>query len=141
MAVATRYTGKDLYVEFGGTDITTDQRSFSVSREQETADTTAGADGARSFKATVKAYSATLEMLADSSAAGTAMLAAVKEGTEGTLTWGPLGTTSGLPKSSMACIVSSVSVSLNFDDAVVYSIEFQGQGALLEDELDGDTWT
>ena len=140
MAVATRYTGKDLYVEFGGTNITTDQRAFSVSREQETADITAGADGARSVKATVKAYSATLEMLADSSAAGTAMLGAVTEGTEGTLVWGALGTTSGLPKSALPAIVTSLSVSMNFDDAVVYSIEFQGQGTLTIDELSSGTW-
>lgn len=141
MAIATRYTGKDLYVEFGGTELTSDQRAFSVTREQETADTTAGADGARSHKATVKAYGATLEILADSSAAGTAMLGAVKEGTEGTLTWGALGTVAGKPKSSFAAIVSSVSAGLNYDDAVVYSIEFQAQGAMIDDELDGAVWS
>jgi len=140
MAVATRYTGKDLYVEFGGTSLTSDQRSFSVTREQETADTTAGADGARSYKATVKNFTAELEILADSSAGGTGMLGAVQEGTEGTLIWGPRGTTSGYPKNSIAAIVTSVDVSLNFDDAVVYSISFQGQGDMTIDELDGGTW-
>jgi len=141
MAAPTRYTGKDLYVEFGGVDLTTGQRAFSVSREQETADTTAGADDARSFKATVKAYTATLEVLADSSTAGTALLAAIKEGTEGTLIWGALGTTAGLPKSSFPAIVNSVAVTLNFDDASVYSVEFQGQGAMVEDELLGSVWS
>lgn len=140
MPVATRYTGADLFVSFGGTNLTTDQRAFSVTREQETADTTAGADGARSYKGTVKNYTATLEVVADSSATGTALLAAIAEGTEGTLIWGPRGTTAGYPKNSILAIVTSVGVSMNFDDAVIYSIEFQGQGALIEDELNGDTF-
>lgn len=140
MAVATRYTGKDLFVSFGGTTLTTDSRAFSVTREQETADTTAGADGARSVKATVKKYAASMELLADSSASGTALLAAVKEGTEGTLVWGALGTVTGKPQSSMVAIVTNTSPTINFDDAVVYSIEFTGQGALIKDELDGDTF-
>lgn len=140
MPVATRYTGANLYVAFGGTSLTSDQRAFSVNREQETADTTAGADGARSAKGTVKNYTATLEILADSSAAGTALLAAIKEGTEGTLEWAPLGTATGKPKNQILAIITSVGVSMNFDDAVIYSVEFQGQGALIKDELDGDVY-
>ena len=140
MAVATRYTGKDLYVAFGGTGLTSDQRSFTVTREQETADITAGADGFRAFKATIKNFTASLEILADSSATGTAMLGAIQEGTEGTLEWGPLGTASGKPKNEVPVIVTSVSITLNFDDAVVYSIDFQGQGAFTTDELEGGTY-
>jgi len=30
---------------------------------------------------------------------------------------------------------------LNFDDAVVYTIEFQGQGAFTTDELDGGVYS
>lgn len=141
MAVATRYTGKDLYVSFAGTELTADQRSFSITREQETADVTAGADDYRAVKATVKNFSATLEIVADSSATGTAILGVVSEGSEGTLEWGPLGTTTGKPKNSMVCLVTSVSGNLNFDDAVVYTIEFQGAGgAFITDETNGDTY-
>lgn len=131
MSTATRYTGKDLYVEFAGTSLTGDQRAFSVTMEQETADVTAGADGARVFKATVKNYGASLELLATTD--GTATLAVIQPGDEGTLVWGPHGTTAGKEKWGFPAIVTNMSPTINFDDAVVYQIEFQAQGDLTYD--------
>lgn len=132
MAIADRATGAAQYVGFihsGGTvNLSGDSRTFNVSRMQETADATAGADGARSSKATLKAYGATLEALYIGTA-GSATFGSADIGKEGTLLWGPRGTTAGLPKGSWPMIVTNVSISSPFDDIQQLSIEFEGQGA------------
>lgn len=134
MAAADRFTGSDLKVFWrdaanGTTELTADQRSFTVTRQQETADVTAGADEYRTFKATVKVFDATLEILMSTS--GTAVLNVIDIGTEGTLFWAPEGTADGNQKWAFPAIVTSQDQTLNFDDAAAVSVSFQSQGSIL----------
>lgn len=132
MAVANRMTGPNLYVEFvhsGGTvNLTGDQRSLSTTREQELVDATAGADGARVNKATLKNFAASLEMMYIGTA-GSATHGALTLGLEGTLRYYPKGTASGNPKGAFPAIVQSSSLEIPYDDMVTFTMEFAGQGA------------
>lgn len=136
MAVSDRMTGPNLYVEYvhsGGTvNLTGDQRTLSVAREQELVDATAGADGARVNKATLKNFSATLECLYIGTA-GSATHGALALGLEGTLRYYPKGTASGNPKGAFPAIVQSSSLEIPFDDMVTFTFEFAGQGAEIWD--------
>lgn len=131
MTVTNRLTGKDLYVGFigsGGTaNLSGDQRAFEVTAEQETADVTAGADGARAVKPTVQNFGASLEVLFTGTA-GSAAMAIATLGAEGTLTYGPQGSASGKPKGAFPAIITKRDITMNFDDAVVVKFEFAGQG-------------
>jgi len=142
MAIADRFTGASQYIAFihsGGTaNLSGDSRTFSVSRVQETADATAGADGARASKATLKAFSATVNALYIGTA-GTASFGSADIGKEGTLVWGPQGTAAGKPKGAWPMIVTDVSVSSPFDDIVALDIQFQGQGAEVSNPMTA-TW-
>jgi hypothetical protein len=142
MAVADRMTGAAQYIGFihsGGTvNLSGDSRTFDVTREQEVADASAGSDGARSSKATLKNYSATLEALYIGTA-GTASFGSVDIGKEGTLLWGPQGTATGNPKGSWPMIVTNMSITSPFDDVVMLNIEWQGQGAEVSNPLTA-TW-
>ena len=141
MAAANRITGADLVVLFvdgsGTVDLTGDQRNFTPNREQATADVTAGGDSWRVSKATIKNFSATLEVLMTGTA-GTATMSRIDVGDEGTLLWGELGTATGKPKWGYPVIVSNASQSIPFDDAAVWTVEFQGQG---DEVFNGNTST
>ena len=132
MAVANRMTGAGLYLEWvynGGTvSITGDLRTFSYGAEQEVADITAGADGARSSKATVKNFSAESEILFTGTA-GSAVFAVMPLGAEGTVRFYPQGTATGKPKGAFPAIVTKLDIDMPYDDAVVISVEWMGQGA------------
>jgi hypothetical protein len=142
MAVADRMTGASQYIGFihsGGTvNLSGDSRTFDVTREQEIADASAGSDGARSSKATLKNYSASLEALYIGTA-GSASFGSVDIGTEGTLLWGPQGTAAGKPKGSWPMIVTQMSISSPFDDIVMLNIEWVGQGAEVSNPI-RQTW-
>lgn len=131
MAVAYRMTGKDLYIEWvynGGTaNITGDARTFEVTREQEVADITAGADGARSSKATVKNFGASAEILYTGTA-GSAVFNVMDLGSEGTVRYYPQGTATGKPKGAFPAIVTKMDLALPYDDAAVLTVEWLGQG-------------
>lgn len=133
MAVADRMTGPDLVVHFitsgGGTiNLTGDQRTLSVTREQEVADATAGADGWRVSIGTLKNASASLEALYIG-AAGTATWGSVDIGAEGTLRYYPKGTATGSPKGAFPVITTNASLEIPYDDMVMLNIEFASQGA------------
>jgi len=89
-------------------------------------------------KATLKTFSASLEALYIGTA-GSASFGSADIGKEGTLLWGPKGTVAGNPKGAWPAIVTNVSVSSPFDDMVMLSIEFQGQGAEVSSPLSA-TW-
>lgn len=138
MAIANRMSGADLVVQFihsGGTaTLSGDQRVLSVEREQETADATAGSDGARVSIATVKKFSASLETHFIGTA-GSAVWSAVLLGTTGTLIYGPQGTATGKPKGSIPMIVKTQTVEFPFDDVAKLTVEFEGQGAEISNPL------
>lgn len=142
MAITDRMTGPDLVVQFihsGGTaTLSGDQKTFSYSREQETADATAGADGARVNIATVKKFSATLETHYIGTA-GSATWGSAALGVSGTLLFGPQGTAAGKPKGGFPAIITKQDIDAPFDDVIKLSVEFMGRGAELFNVLK-DVW-
>jgi hypothetical protein len=135
MAIANRYTGKDLYAEFicaaGTIALSGDQRSLTVDREVDVVDITAGSDTDKSYLATLKDGTAEIEVMDQASNAATGLEAALAEGTSGTLIYAPKGTAASSPKRGFAAIVQSISVEYPYSDAVVYTLSFQKSGTLI----------
>lgn len=127
----TRFTGKNLYVKFGSQVLSAHGRAFEVTHEQEQADGTAGADDYRVFLNTVKNIGATMDIVMSSGATGSAVIASVQPGTEGTLEFAPEGTASGKPKWGFAARVANSSMSLPYDDAAMISVEWTNYGSAL----------
>lgn len=127
-----KITGKNLYVQFGSTNLSGSQRTFDVSQMQETADMTAGADDYRNFANTVKTIEATMEVvMQEHSTGGSAILAALTLGTNGTLIWGAEGTATGKPKDGFYATLVDASKAIPFDDAYVLKLKFQMAGTAL----------
>jgi predicted secreted protein len=135
MTIANRYTGKDLYVEFicaaGTIALNGDFRTFTVDREADMVDITAGSETDKSYTSRLKDGTAELEVLDQASIAATGIEAAMPEGTSGTLMYAPQGTASTKPKRGFVAFVSSISVDYPYDDVVAYSISFQKSGTVL----------
>lgn len=135
MTIANRYTGKDLYAEFicsaGTIALTGDQRSLTVDRESDTVDVTAGSEADKSYLASLKDGTASIEVLDQGSIGATGLETALPEGTTGTLIYAPQGTASTKPKRGWAAIVKSISVEFPYSDVVVYKIDFQKSGSVL----------
>lgn len=131
MSASDRYVGKDLkvfWVHSGGTaDISGDFRTLDVNREQETADVTAGNDAARTEKATVKVFGASMTYMYIGTA-GSASFGSVALGATGTLLYAPGGTATNKPKGGMPLIVKQHSFSVPFDDAIEGTIEWGPAG-------------
>ena len=141
MAVANRIVGSALQIvwQTGGTvvRIDGDQTTFDVTWNSQSADVTAAVDGGIEEKPTLQEISYSLSSFYDS-AQGTAWLN-VTPGTEGTLLYGPQGTASSNPKGGSRAFVTAKSPSVPFNDGVVQSIEFRGQGTMLFD-IDQHSW-
>jgi len=141
MAVANRIVGDQLQVvwQTGGTvvRIDGDQTTFDVTWNSQSADVTAAIDGGVEEKPTIQELSYSISSFYDS-AQGTAWLN-VTPGTQGTLLFGPQGTASGNPKGGSRAFVTAKSPSIPFNDGVVQSVEFRGQGTMIFD-IDQHTW-
>lgn len=142
MAVTDRMTGAAmtvLFIHSGGTaTLSGDMNKFALTREQETADATAGSDGARSSIPTVKKFSASMESHYIGTA-GSATWGSAALGASGTLLYGPKGTASGEPKGGFPAVITKQDISAPFDDVVKITMEFQGQGMELFNALK-DVW-
>lgn len=127
-----KLTGKNLYLQFGSTNLSGEQRTFDVTEQQETADTTAGADDYRNFANTVKMIEATAEIIMKNHAGGgSAVLAALALGTEGTLVWGAEGTATGKPKKGFLARLVDASQAIPFDNVYLLKLKFQMAGTAL----------
>lgn len=126
-----KLTGKSLYMAFGSTVLSAAQRSLSITEEQETADVTAGADDYRNFANTVKMIEAEAELLYQDGTAGSAILAALPLGTEGTFVWGPEGNATGRPRKGFLARVVNISQDIPFDDAITITLGLQMAGTAL----------
>ena len=141
MAIQNRYRGNNWFGQWvypGGTVIISgDQTEFTVDRNTQQIDATAGSETDRAYlnglgdaKFTLKIY--------ETGAAGSALAAALKNGVAGTLIYGTQGSTAGLPKFSHAANVSNHKADVKFDDKVMLDISFQGTGAWILDY--GSVW-
>ncbi len=125
----TKISGKNLYASFAGTNLSSTQRSLDVDEQQESADSTAGADDFRNYVSTVKTIGAKMEILIQQhSTGGSAILAALVAGAEGTFLWGAEGSGSGLPKDGFYARVKNRSTKLKFDDVYMMSLELENAG-------------
>ena len=124
-----RYTGKDLLIEWittgGTTDLSGDFRSFSVSEQQDAADSTAGDDTYKGYIPTFADATAELEMLDTKGTAGTPQWAGVAPGTEGTVRWSPGGTAAGQIKRYAPAFISGRDSEFPYDDVVKLTVGFQ----------------
>jgi hypothetical protein len=128
----TKYSGAALYLEFGGVNISATRRTLDVTHNMETADSTAGSDQYRNFVTTVKMLEAEAEILGLTfDTGGSAQVAALQPGTNGTLIWGPEGTAAGKPKWGAYMMLSEFSPSYPFDDVVMYKAKFVMAGTAL----------
>jgi hypothetical protein len=125
------FTGKNLVVTFGGTTISGNQRSFSVEEEAGLVDASAGNDPARTYLKTLEDGTATLEVLAQDDS--TAIWAACRQGTSGSLVWGEEGNGVGNPRHTVPAVVSSRKKDMPYDDVVVMTFEFQFSGLVVDD--------
>ncbi len=136
MAFADRMIGADLNIQWhsaGGTvTLHGDYRSCEYNREMETVDGSAGGDGARAAKATLKKFGATVEVCYTGTA-GSATMTRLALGASGTLIVSPQGTATGKPKGGGPMIVKGAPLPVTFDDLVVYTITFEGAGNELYD--------
>ena len=134
MANTDRATGKDVYIAFGGTDISADFTSVSVSESGENVDLTA-ADDTYHYYASLNRTDGTIEFSGfyDSAANGSAVWTKLAPNTAGTLTVGPLGTAAGKPKREWArVLVASRDQEMPFDGGITVSASFQISAALSE---------
>ena len=127
------FTGKNLYITFGGTVIDTDFRSFDKSHEIGLVDASAGADTARTYLTTLEDGTASLSCLVQTDDVGATDIPQVcAVGTEGSLIWCPEGNTSGDKKYTVNAIVQNNDASYPYDDIVVYTVNFQFSGEVTE---------
>jgi len=125
-----RYTGKDLHVEFGGTDLSGDFRTLEVTESIDIVDASAGSDTHKEKLTGQEDWTATLTILDTTD--GSTIWEAVDKGTEGTLTWYPQGTASGKPKHYGKCIVSERSRNFPYNDVVEITVTFEGNGVVTD---------
>lgn len=139
-----RMSGKNLHLQWiysGGTaNLSGSQRSFENGHEQESADATAGADSYRVFVPTVKTLKPKAEILWEEKSSGSAVIAAVQPGVEGTLYWSPEGTASGKPKWGAYLRVRVSNQSLPYDDVAMLSVEWDNIGTALVSDGVTATW-
>ena len=124
------YTGKNLYLKFGSTVLSSDFRNFSAAETMDVVDASAGSDAARTYLTTLEDGTASLELVDQTG--GSVLWAAVKKGTGGTLEWGPEGTAGGKPKHTCYAIVTNRERSMPYADVVVLSVSFQFSGEVAD---------
>lgn len=135
MAASDRLVGTNLLVQFihsGGTaEISGDYTTFTVTRDSQMADLTAGDDGGQYNKFLYQINSATLESYYDGTVSSASIGTAMVRGTEGTILYGPSGTATGSPKGGFPAVVKKADFSEPYDNAITLSFEFSGQGTEL----------
>jgi len=134
------YTGKNLYITFGGTVVSGDQRTLSKNGSVDTVDTTAGADTDKSYELTLRDATFDITIL-DNGGDGSAVRAALYEGNSGTLIYAPEGTAVGKPKYECYAHVTSFNTSYPYDGEVEFQVSLQKSGAWTYNyEISGSTF-
>lgn len=136
-----RFTGKNLYMSFGGTAINPDFRTLTVNFGANTTDSTAGDDEYASVLATTKTVSVDLELLLETGATGDGIRNLLKEGATGEFLWGEEGNTGGSPKSGFNGVVTNASRGIPYADVVTLNVTIENTGSdMTFDARDSDTW-
>jgi hypothetical protein len=139
MSILNRQRGNNLtaYWVYGAGPstvvVTGDYTKFDVDRSSDLIDATAGNAGDHEYLASLRDASAKLTFFdtGTQSGLGTALGAALEDGTPGSLFWGHMGTNTGKPKFGFAGFVKSAKHSVAPGDAQSIDAEFQKSGAML----------
>lgn len=126
-------TGQNAVIKWiwtGGTAaMNGDYRSVSVNETTDLAETTAGSDAYKTHLATIKSASIDYSGLFPTAAAGTALIAALAAGNDGTLLIYPEGTASGKLSRSYPAISMGPKLSIPYNEVVEISCSFTSNGA------------
>jgi hypothetical protein len=120
------YKGSDGVVTIGGTAVG-EIRSFSVEESADTIEDTAMGDSSRSYKSSLKSFSASIDALFDNDDSGQDALTI---GSEVACIFRSQGTGSTNMERSGTGIVTGVSINQSYDGLVETSFTLQGTGAL-----------
>lgn len=123
------HTGSEGTLKVGSNSLA-EIRSFSINETGETIEDTSMGDTARTFKAGLKTFTASVEVFWDET--DTTGQGALDVGSEVTLNVYPEGDTSGDTYYSGTTVVTGKTVTGSFDGMVEASFELQGTGALTE---------
>lgn len=136
MAVANRFTGKNMYIAYNSTVLSADYQTLKVKREHGKAEKTAGADTHASYIPTYADTSIELEVLKKGGTAGSAewsvLSGAYGTSTDGTLLWAPEGTATNSYYTSAVGFIESLETEFPFDDVVKLTVTFQCNAAPTE---------
>jgi hypothetical protein len=124
------YKGSDGVVTIGGTAVG-EIRSFSVEESADTIEDTAMGDTSRSYKSSLKSFSASIDALFDNDDSGQDALTI---GSEVACIFRSQGTGSTNMERSGTGIVTGVSINQSYDGLVETSFTLQGTGALNIDD-------
>ena len=128
---------ESFYVEFAGVEISTG-KSFDVTEEQKSADSTTFGDTYENTVKTKKAVSAKADVMFQT--APDAILAQLRAGTEGTLLWGREDNVAGKPKGGFTARVKSVNKKFAVGDVAMFSVEWENAGSTILFNEDVDVW-
>lgn len=128
----TAFSGSALYLAWvysGGTvTLQGDFRQFEWTPSLSLIDSTAGADTFREYIPGIgESGNIALSMVMQQN--GTALIQALAKGNQGTLIYGPEGTASGKPKSTIPAISKGPAYTQPYDDVVEFKVEFQQSAA------------
>ena len=128
----TAFSGSALYLAwvYGGGTVTLhgDFRSFDWTPTLSLIDSTAGSDTFREYIGGIgEGGDINVSMVMQTS--GTQLITALGRGTAGTLLYGPEGTASNKPKSTIPAISKGPAYSQPYDDVVEFKVSFQQTAA------------
>lgn len=113
-----------------GTNQVAEIRSYSIDETMDTLEDTAMGDTTRTFKASLKQFSGSADVLFDDT--DTSGQGALTVGSSVTINVQMEGNTTGDHKLSGTALITGRTISASFDGLVEASISFQGSGALTE---------
>ncbi len=130
--MATEYVaGQTMVLQWiysGGTiNFAGEERSVAWTPGLETIDTTAGADTVRTYISSFKTATASLALVDQTNAAGTA--SALDASVRGTLIIGPEGTVAGKRKITFPCMSQGAKYTWPYDGLAEISVDFMATGA------------
>ena len=121
------HLGKEGTVQVGSNSIA-EIRSFSIDETIDTVEDTSMGDASKSYLASIKDYSGSIDVLYDET--DTNGQTALAVGATVTLNFAPEGTASGDVKLTGSAIVTGKSINSSFDGLIEASISIQGTGGL-----------
>lgn len=122
------FSGSEGVVKVGA-NIIGEIRSYSIEQSMDTLEDTSMGDVNRTYKASLKTFTGSCDVLFDDTDAGQT---AMQVGSEVTMSFQMEGNTAGDHKLSGTVLITGRSISASYDGLVEASLSFQGTGALTE---------